>query len=255
MSMSVRKNVDELYRQQLNLIAEHSDQHIKIYKFIKQQLMTVLRKTDAFLDIGPGPGHTTALLSRHFKYTGIVEPDMTYCANVFAKVLMPGKKRLTVYNAFWPDIDLMQQTYDLILCSHVLYHVPKEKWSAFIKQARSCLSPGGKAVFILLSDKGDCGKKLGKISKNIHNRNKNFSRFYSEDLTECLKSMGQTYESSSIEWKIEAPLDCFLETIAFFMRLDNIKILQNEISSIDFYFKTKDQYQLKNFSQAIIIDG
>jgi SAM-dependent methyltransferase len=48
-----------------------------------------------------------------------------------------------------------EERYDLVLCSHVLYHVPLEAWESFIDKLLSHVRPGGTCLIVLAADRGE----------------------------------------------------------------------------------------------------
>jgi hypothetical protein len=73
--------------------------------------------------VGPGHGKITRLLTPHFDNVTLIEPNPDFVADLL-------DIDATIYQAFWEEVNT-SQIYDLVLCSHVLYHVPVSQWGNF----------------------------------------------------------------------------------------------------------------------------
>ncbi len=48
----------------------------------------------------------------------------------------------------------LSRKYDLVLCSHMLYHVEVREWPSFIKKLRGLLNPGGLLMINMMAQRG-----------------------------------------------------------------------------------------------------
>ena len=107
----------------------------------------------SLLDVGAGPGQITHKLARHFRIIEVMEPNPSpdYLASYarseppFAVHPSPTLEEATIA----PD------AYDLILCSHVLYHVATSKWTECLQKLHAGLrKPNGRLVVALIAPRG-----------------------------------------------------------------------------------------------------
>ncbi len=106
-----------------------------------------------FLDIGAGGGHLTIPVAQQFEQTTIVEPNQKQ-ANRFCRRY----RSFCVHAASWMDVDLKDEHFDLILCSHVLYYIPEWKWLATIEKMYRHPSDGGGIIIVVQSPLGEVAK-------------------------------------------------------------------------------------------------
>ncbi len=122
--------------------ASHIDNHVH---FIGDVLLKGQQK-EAFLDIGPGPATITDRLSKFFKSTSVVEPNRAFAP-------LYTSKGFIYYHDNFQKVNI-DRNYDLILCSHVLYHVPQEEWRLFLKKMVQMIGLDGKAVITMNTPTG-----------------------------------------------------------------------------------------------------
>ena len=72
-----------------------------------------------FLDIGPGGGALTRELAPSFNHVDVIEPNMDYSESL---------KPFSISHDLMQDAKIEAAHYDLILCSHVFYHIPSDQW-------------------------------------------------------------------------------------------------------------------------------
>ena len=110
---------DEKYKE----VIEFYDARIQrdIVPFIKENLFRPAWKNERhnFLDIGPGSAALTKELAPLFTSTDVIEPNKDQ------------RKNFTGFNARYAcfeNAEMERDKYDLILCSHVYYHIPADLW-------------------------------------------------------------------------------------------------------------------------------
>ncbi len=96
-----------------------------------------------FLDIGCGPGTITRELMPYFASTTVVEPNREF-ASLFSE------ETVSVHPISLKDFHT-DARFDLILCSHVLYHIPQEEWRQTIDKMMQLLSADGVLVIAMES--------------------------------------------------------------------------------------------------------
>ncbi|MDO9035659.1 MAG: class I SAM-dependent methyltransferase [Methanoregula sp.] len=140
---------DAEYQRQLSLFSKCSTE--KGIELIKTgMVIETLPRRERFLDIGAGGGHLTIPIAQQFEMTTIVEPNPRQ-AEIF-------KRRcpdFQIYNDSWMDIDLGDEHFDLILCSHVLYYISEGSWMQTVEKMYRHLSPGGCLIIVMQSPLGE----------------------------------------------------------------------------------------------------
>eukprot|EP00931_Biecheleriopsis_adriatica_P092135 TRINITY_DN65959_c0_g1_i1.p1 TRINITY_DN65959_c0_g1~~TRINITY_DN65959_c0_g1_i1.p1 ORF type:complete len:303 (+),score=46.00 TRINITY_DN65959_c0_g1_i1:51-959(+) len=137
---------------------------------IDRVLQVMQEKEVAFgsmLEIGPGPCHIAQSLGEHFSHVTLVEPNsyfMEACSERLASLDMQ------MHATTFDDFECNAAGYDLIVLSHVMYHVASSRWSQFLDKALSCLAKGGLLAVSMIHDSGPYFKfledKFGNISKS-----------------------------------------------------------------------------------------
>lgn len=125
------ENVERIFANNIGYIDHLVD-------FIYTTVLSEEQSRESFLDIGAGPATITNRLSKFFKSTTVIEPNKAF-ASVYE-----GKGFISYIGNF-QDITINQE-YDFILCSHVLYHVPHVEWASFLKKLYALIRSGGKGV-------------------------------------------------------------------------------------------------------------
>jgi arsenate reductase-like glutaredoxin family protein len=107
--------------------------------------MNILSKK-TFLDIGAGPGVIASRLSHFFTSATIVEPNKAY-------IPIYKDKGFISYFCNFQDV-MLEDKYDFILCSHVLYHVPRAEWAAFLEKMYGLIRSGGTGLISMVAPVG-----------------------------------------------------------------------------------------------------
>lgn len=106
------------------------------------------------VDAGAGTGLTTGALAARFGRTIAIEPSPH-----LPEALQREHPQVTVLPELILDADPGAEA-DLVLCSHVLYYIPQERWPEHVTRMTSWLAPGGEAVIILQNPGSDCMRML-----------------------------------------------------------------------------------------------
>ena len=107
----------------------------------------------SLLDVGAGPGQITHKLARHFDTVEVMEPNPS-------PDYLAGYARSDPPFAVHPsptleDATIAPDAYDLILCSHVLYHIDTSKWTECLQKLQAGLrNPTGRLVVALIAPRG-----------------------------------------------------------------------------------------------------
>lgn len=115
--------------------------------YINHKILPTLNRRTKLLDIGAGPGNVTKQIAKNFNNTTIIDPISEY-SNTFKEL---GFK--TFVNNF--EELKINDKFDFILCSHVLYHVDQDKWQSFLNKFYDTIGNNGKGMLVLLAPKGE----------------------------------------------------------------------------------------------------
>lgn len=139
----------EDYQRAFELFLAGSDEKAVTHAYLTE-LVEQLPARDAFVDVGAGSGATTGYLARYFAYTLAVEP---------------GAPMRAVLRAALPDVDVSDarvldvrpdRAIDFVLCSHMLYYVPRDEWVATVLHMAGWLRSGGELVIVLQNPDNAC---------------------------------------------------------------------------------------------------
>ncbi len=146
------------YQQQLRLFSECStEKGIELVNI--GEVIAGLPNRRRFLDIGAGGGHLTIPVAQQFEQTTIVEPNQRQ-AGLFCR----RHPAFCVHSASWTDVDLEDECYDLILCSHVLYYIPEGTWLPMIEKMYRHLSDGGCIIIVVQSPLGEVARFFSSLT-------------------------------------------------------------------------------------------
>ncbi|WP_375771143.1 class I SAM-dependent methyltransferase [Archangium gephyra] len=127
----------------LSLTARH---HENIGRVVEERILPRLPERPSLLDVGAGPGKVAERLAPHFASLTLLEPNREQI----------GALALERTKIFHDTLETWSspERYDLVLCSHVLYHVPLQDWGGFIDRLLSFVRPGGYCVLVLGAARG-----------------------------------------------------------------------------------------------------
>jgi SAM-dependent methyltransferase len=97
------------------------------------------------LDIGCADGRITAAIAEHFEEVDVIEPNPLLYSLAMSR-LRNGSYRLRGAN---DTLDPYSGPYELILASHMLYHVAIEGWASFFSNMARQLDTAGEIAVIL----------------------------------------------------------------------------------------------------------
>jgi SAM-dependent methyltransferase len=99
---------------------------------------------DAVLEIGPGPGHTTALLQQLAPSVTAVELDPALAEQLRARITDP---RVHIVRADAAHTPFPSDHFSAVACFHMLHHVPTPaEQDAVLAEAARLLVPGGRLL-------------------------------------------------------------------------------------------------------------
>jgi len=139
---------DAVFSHQLDLFTACSTEK-GIELVVLGELIATLPRRKAFLDIGAGEGTLTIPVSQLFESTTVVEPNP-----IMAAKFQKRYPEFRVFGCGWESVDLKNDRFDLVLCSHVLYYIPAGSWESVVGRMYSFLAPEGCLAIVLQSPLG-----------------------------------------------------------------------------------------------------
>ncbi|RKH27905.1 class I SAM-dependent methyltransferase [Corallococcus praedator] len=117
-----------------------------IAKLVEERLLPGLPAQPALLDVGAGSGKVAERLAPHFGSLTLLEPNPEQIAGFHHAKAKVRHESLAHFES--------QDRYELVVCSHVLYHVPVAEWCAFIDTLLSFVRPGGACLIAMAAGRG-----------------------------------------------------------------------------------------------------
>lgn len=115
-------------------------------KLLEERIIPRLPPQPSLLDVGSGSGMVIERLAPLFDSITILEPNPNQIAGFQhekAKIFIEPLER-------YP----LGEQYDVVLCSHVMYHVPLPDWGAFIDRLLAFVRPGGYCLILMAAARG-----------------------------------------------------------------------------------------------------
>ena len=134
------------YATAFRLLSLTSRHHENIGRVVEERILSRLPERPSLLDVGAGPGKVAERLSPHFASLTLLEPNREQIGTL----ALEGAKIFHGTLETWSS----PERYDLVLCSHVLYHVPIPDWGGFIDRLLSFVRPGGYCVIVFSAARG-----------------------------------------------------------------------------------------------------
>ena len=102
--------------------------------------------TVSLLDVGAGSGNVAERLVPLFGSLTLVEPNHNQIAGFAHEKAKVFVESLEHFHS--------AEQYDLVLCSHVMYHVPLSDWGVFIDRLLAFVRPGGYCLILMAAARG-----------------------------------------------------------------------------------------------------
>lgn len=145
------------YQQAFQTFLSHTDQKAKAREWL-EQLARQLPRKEVFIDAGAGNGSATAWLAGEFQRAIAIEPSPYLCEEL--------RRRCPAVDIHTATIREAQPAApgDLVLCSHVLYHIEQAEWLDHLEKLASWLAPAGTLVVALTRPEADTMRMLAHFS-------------------------------------------------------------------------------------------
>ena len=111
-----------------------------------------------FIDAGAGNGQITSWFIEKFQRTIVIEPNPSFRDELRRTCLTAEVLPEMILEVHLPDLA------DLILCSHVFYHIDSAAWMPHLEKPMSWLSSDGMLVVVLQNHDTDCMRMLDYFS-------------------------------------------------------------------------------------------
>ncbi|NOK15878.1 class I SAM-dependent methyltransferase [Corallococcus carmarthensis] len=148
------------YATAFRLLAASARHPRNIHTIVTERLFPGLPEHPTLLDVGAGAGKVAEQLAPHFDSLTLLEPHPEQSAGFHhekAKVIPVPLER---YDS--------QDRYDLVVCSHVLYHVPLSEWGGFIDRLLRFVRPGGTCLLVMAAARGPTHAMCREFSDTLH---------------------------------------------------------------------------------------
>ncbi|GEM_PF-3600099 len=144
---------DDHYQKTLKLMLHSTLETKHRGIFFKRMVLPMLHKKVNLLDVGPGDGELTCWVGNNFQNVTVVDinKEILNSFNTHKRILR-NNIFLTKINSNILNVDLPENHYSLILLSHMLYYIRRDKWLQVIELAYQALEPGGIIAIALSGD-------------------------------------------------------------------------------------------------------
>ncbi len=139
----------QAYHDAFAVFLAHTDQKVNarawLDSFLERQPSSAV-----FVDAGAGNGQTTAWLGSRFDRVVAIEPNPSLCHDLRQTCPAAEVLPVKILDAHLPA------AADFVLCSHVLYYLPRDEWQPSLAHMSSWLKPTGALVVVLQNHETDC---------------------------------------------------------------------------------------------------
>lgn len=149
-------NNDEHYIETLKLTLHSTLETNNRILFFQNTILPIIYTKNSMLDIGPGDGSITNQIAPYFKKITAVDPN--YCTLENLDILISDPENFIKINKDIILTELEDNTYDLAICSHVLYYIDPEQRLNLIQNIYNSLKKNGLLAIVLGGD------ELGKAN-------------------------------------------------------------------------------------------
>ncbi|MEV6841255.1 methyltransferase domain-containing protein [Streptomyces sp. NPDC051133] len=152
-TVQVFDSLSASYREAFEAFLAHTDQKVNAQAFLSR-VVSGLPSRRLFIDVGAGEGGTTRHLAPDFLRTVAVEPSVH-----LHEALGRACPQAVIVAEPVADAKITERA-DLVLCSHVLYYLPRAEWVATVARMLEWVTDGGELVVMLQNPGSDCMRML-----------------------------------------------------------------------------------------------
>ncbi len=141
------------YQRAFQVFLDHTDQKAKAKEWLDHRVQALPARR-VFIDVGAGNGKVTAWFLDRFQQTIAIEPNPHLCEELRRHCPAADVRPSRILDATCGSLG------DFVLCSHVLYYIPRAEWLAHLEQMASWVGPGGMLVVMVQNHQTDCMRML-----------------------------------------------------------------------------------------------
>jgi SAM-dependent methyltransferase len=134
------------YATAFRILASTARHPENIARVVEERLLPRMPKQPSLLDVGAGSGLVAERLAPYFGSLTLLEPNAHQLAGFQHEKARVITEPLERYHS--------AEQYDLVVCCHVMYHVPLESWGGFIGRLMSFVRPGGTCLMVMTANRG-----------------------------------------------------------------------------------------------------
>ncbi len=137
---------DKDYKIVDKIVLENSDHPKSVLDALEEHVLPQLKQRRHVLDVGPGVGLITHKVAEWFDTMTLVEPNREMCR-------IHEETCYDIFPTSFQEVKLPKR-YDLVLCSHMLYHVPLKEWPKFLDKLIDTVEVGGALMIAIIAPRG-----------------------------------------------------------------------------------------------------
>ena len=151
----------EDYKSAIDVLTQTSQHNRLISDTIRKTLCSSKKPQATLLDVGSGPGIIAKNVQNLFSKVTAIEPN---------KQMVPlyAESDIELHTCNFSEFESSSQ-YDLVLSSHVMYHMPYRSMEVFIDKLLHHTKPGGICLIAMMADRGENHFLHQKFNKNYIN--------------------------------------------------------------------------------------
>lgn len=209
--------------------------------FLKKEVLPYLPSYDIMLDVGIGCGYLTKKLLPNFKKATLVESEKSF----LEKFSFKGNTIIEKIHSQIENTKLPESTYNLIVLSHVLYHVKESDRLLLLDRVYQATTEGGFVVIIY-----EDSPVRYKLTEHFGNK-----RFNSKIIFDHCKYNYDCFTFSFFNYELKCYyLEQMLEICKVYLNDAFVTANDNEIKKyINKYLYASGAYQLKATQSLIKI--
>jgi SAM-dependent methyltransferase len=148
-AIRVYDSQSQAYHDAFAVFLAHTDQKVNARAWLDAFLERE-PSSAVFVDAGAGTGQTTSWLGGRFGRVVALEPNPSLCQDLRQTCPAAEVLPVKILDARLPA------TADFVLCSHVLYYLPRDEWQPSLGHMSSWLKATGALVVVLQNHQTDC---------------------------------------------------------------------------------------------------